>query len=531
MEPRKLTKEDIDKVRHIEGFPIGTDEDIIALSDAPYYTACPNPFIEEFIKEYGTPYDEETDDYHREPYTDDISEGKNDPFYMAHGYHTKVPYMAIMKCILHYTNPGDIILDAFCGTGMTAVAALQCNTSDVQVKRHIEETMQNIKWGKRHAIVSDLSTIASFLAYNYTSRADLFKFNKIVNSILDDIKHEYNWMYETTIDGVNYPVNYYVWSDVYICKNCSNEFLYWDVIVDSSTETTRKEAYCPSCGARLSKKDMEKAYHHEYDQYLGKVIKNVKQQLVMIKYTIGKTQHKKVPDVNDTALYEKIKKISINSWIPMNEILDGDKTGEPLRIGINHAYQYYTHRNLFLLAKIYEKFEAVNEQRYKNLAKFLFSSVYSRSHRMNRYMPDYNRHVGPLAGTLYFPFFSAEINVLQLLQDKLNAILKLGDLIGGAIISTQSATNLINIPARSIDYVFTDPPFGDNIMYSELNYVNESWNKVLTNNQTEAIMNKSQSKSLIEYQKLMNSAFSEYYRILKPGRWITIEFHNSKNSV
>ena len=51
MERRKLTKEDIDKVRHIEGFPIGTDEDIIALSDAPYYTACPNPFIEEFIRE------------------------------------------------------------------------------------------------------------------------------------------------------------------------------------------------------------------------------------------------------------------------------------------------------------------------------------------------------------------------------------------------------------------------------------------------------------------------------------------------
>ena len=74
MEPRKLTKADIDKVRDIEGFPIGTDEDIIALSDAPYYTACPNPFIEEFIKENGTPYDEATDDYHREPFAADISE-------------------------------------------------------------------------------------------------------------------------------------------------------------------------------------------------------------------------------------------------------------------------------------------------------------------------------------------------------------------------------------------------------------------------------------------------------------------------
>ena len=90
MERRKLTKEDIDKVRNIEGFPIGTDEDIIALSDAPYYTACPNPFIEEFIKENGTPYDEATDDYHREPFAADVSEGKSDAIYNAHTYHTSV---------------------------------------------------------------------------------------------------------------------------------------------------------------------------------------------------------------------------------------------------------------------------------------------------------------------------------------------------------------------------------------------------------------------------------------------------------
>jgi hypothetical protein len=49
MEERRLTKADIDKVRNIEGFPIAKDEDIIALSRPPYYTACPNPFIEDFI--------------------------------------------------------------------------------------------------------------------------------------------------------------------------------------------------------------------------------------------------------------------------------------------------------------------------------------------------------------------------------------------------------------------------------------------------------------------------------------------------
>ena len=99
MERRKLTKEDIDKVRNIEGFPIGTDEDIIALSDAPFYTACPNPFIEDFIKEYGTPYDEATDNYHREPFAADVSEGRSLPLpcvcevlYGCRKLHCAIPY-------------------------------------------------------------------------------------------------------------------------------------------------------------------------------------------------------------------------------------------------------------------------------------------------------------------------------------------------------------------------------------------------------------------------------------------------------
>ena len=101
MESRKLTKADLDKVRDIEGFPIADDEDIIALSDAPYYTACPNPFIEEFITKYGTPYAESTDNYHREPFAADVSEGKSDALYNVHTYHTKVPPKAILNYILH----------------------------------------------------------------------------------------------------------------------------------------------------------------------------------------------------------------------------------------------------------------------------------------------------------------------------------------------------------------------------------------------------------------------------------------------
>jgi hypothetical protein len=111
--------------RKIEGFPIGKDEDILALSDPPYYTACPNPWLGEFIECYGTPYDPKQP-YHREPFATDVSEGKNHPIYNAHSYHTKVPHRAIMRYLLHYTQPGEVVFDGFCGTGMTGVAAQLC---------------------------------------------------------------------------------------------------------------------------------------------------------------------------------------------------------------------------------------------------------------------------------------------------------------------------------------------------------------------------------------------------------------------
>jgi hypothetical protein len=125
-----------------EGFPIGADEDILSLSDPPYYTACPNPFIEDFIRLYGKPYDEKQDKYSREPFAADISEGKNDPIYNAHSYHTKVPHKAIMRYILHYTEPGDIVFDGFCGTGMTGVAAQTCANPDSDFKPSYNETCQ-----------------------------------------------------------------------------------------------------------------------------------------------------------------------------------------------------------------------------------------------------------------------------------------------------------------------------------------------------------------------------------------------------
>jgi len=86
--------------RQGEGFPLGEVEDILALSDPPYFTACPNPFLKDVIAHHGRPYDSE-EPYHSEPFALDVAAGKNDTIYMAHSYHTKVPHQATLRYILH----------------------------------------------------------------------------------------------------------------------------------------------------------------------------------------------------------------------------------------------------------------------------------------------------------------------------------------------------------------------------------------------------------------------------------------------
>lgn len=545
MEERKLIKEDIDRVRDIEGFPIASDEDIIALSQPPHCTICPNPFIEDFIREHGTPYDEATDNYHCEPFSADISEGKHDPIYMAHSYHTKVPYKAIMRYILHYTNPGDVVLDGFCGTGMTGVASQMCGCPDADFRYQLENEMRGIEWGARHAILSDLSPAAIFIALNYNLPIDVQKFEKETNRILSECETEYGWMYETQhVDSTGKAIigyggkpvlgriNYTVWSDVLVCPSCSKELVYWDVAVDAKNGKVLDVFRCPHCGSVVKKTECAHAQSTNFDEELQTITSTARQVPVMISYRVGSKRYQKTPDSLDLDVINRIESAKVPFRVPTDEIPDGYNTAQPKRShGITHVHQFYTKRNLIALAVYWDKVQHVVDERIRWYLCYTLTSVFSRSHKLNRYMPNHFRHVGPLSGTLYIPTLQAEISIFDLLADKAKSICRVPSPKDGNIISCQSTTDLSNIPSNSVDYIFTDPPFGDNLNYSELNFLMESWLKIFTANTKEAVINDVQHKALNEYLQLMSACFTEYYRVLKPGRWITIEFHNSKNAV
>lgn len=539
MERRKLTKQDIDKVRHIEGFPIAKDEDIVALSDPPYYTACPNPFIEDFINEHGKPYDEKTDDYHREPFAADVSEGKNDPIYNAHSYHTKVPHKAIMRYILHYTDPGDIVLDGFCGTGMTGVAAQMCGSPDPDFKRKIDEEMPYVTWGTRKAILSDLSPAATFIAYNYNTPVDVHAFQKEAKRILRECEDELGWMYETqhVINGevekdiTGQPVvgriNYTVWSDVFICPTCGEELIFWDVAVDKQQGMVHDIFACLCCHSSLKKRDCQRATVNRFDLGIKDVVSAARYVPVLINYSVGKSRFEKKPDEHDLLINKRILDTPDPYWYPTIPLPEGDKTPEPIRLGITHSHQFYTERNLSVLSLLNHKSLG---SRFKIVLQSINATLSSKNVRYNMG----KRGNGPVSGTLYIPSMIAEANIFKLLEGKIKNFLQVFKAIeefGDARISLSSASDLSVVPDSSIDYIFTDPPFGANLNYSELSFLWEAWLRILTNTFSEAIVSKAQGKSLAEYQGIMNRSFIEFYRVLKPGRWMTVEFHNSKNSV
>jgi len=543
--------------RKIEGFPIGSDEDILNLSDPPYHTACPNPWIADFIAEWEAqkPSKPEGYHYHREPFAADVSEGRSGIFYDAHSYHTKVPHKAIMRYILHYTEPGDIVFDGFCGTGMTGVAAQMCGDREevmslgYQVKPDgtilQEETDENGKkvWrpfsklGVRRAVLNDLSTAAAFIAYNFNAPVDVNTFEKAARNLITRVENECGWIYETyhQASGAKGKINYIIWSDVFICPNCSGEIVFWDSAVDLSLGRLKDSIECQNCGTNHAKKDLDRVWLSEFSTASNSIVKKVKQIPVLINYTFDGKRYEKKPDAKDFAVIEKINDLRVDEPAGETTIPDGFNTRQPkLSHGVSSVRDFYTKRNFYALSVLRQ---SLPKDRVGKAIEFLINS-YDLTHStlMTRviFKGGGKKPVltGYQSGTLYISSLPVEKNIFQgILKQKLPIMLSsLRNVRAHQLISTGSAAKIC-CENEVVDYIFIDPPFGANIMYSELNFLSESWARVFTNEEPEAIENSVKNKTLSDYRLLMGLCFKEAYRVLKKGRWMTVEFSNTKASV
>jgi len=466
------------------------------------YSASANTHLTDFVHLYHT----DTSDYVVNCFTngENLVAGKNTYVYDAHTYHTKVPPQAIARLIEHFTAPGDLILDPFCGSGMTGVAAISVG---------------------RKPILIDISPAATFIALNFVTPIRGSVYYRAVEDILSYTKEQELLLYGTHCRtcGKLVPMEYMVWSYGLICSVCNREFVLWDVARDEHDSVRESkilsEFDCPFCGMPLQKRKLRRT--KPYPVQVGYRCCNS-----------GLQESKALPDEYDLKIIQGIEAPG-DVWYPTNRLPDGMNTRQAIAHGFSTIDSLYTPRSLNVMSRLWDYACRWPDEHVGLKLMFTVTSLYQRVTRLSEF-----RFWGGSGNIANYnvPMIFNEQNVFKTFHRKAKTIRLYLDTWRELpqipfCISTQSSTDLSQIPDSSIDYVFTDPPFGGNINYSEMNFLWESWLGVFTDTHEEAIVNRVQGKDISSYEQLMAKAFREIYRVLKPSRWLTVVFHNSSANI
>jgi DNA modification methylase len=453
----------------------------------------PNPSLGSFVERHikARPYDAEADTYAVPAFDVPIETSKATAIYNMHTYWSKKPHDAIRQYIRHYTKPGDLVLDPFCGSGGTILASLMDN---------------------RSAIAIDLSPAATFITAGYCAGTPL----SITEAWLDKFLREWeddcgecfhircpSCKKEATIDGV-------IHSDRYECLRClSKETIYG----------LKDREYCSKCGDPVT------------------VTKNRRIDMVpvLLSYSCdrcdasGKTSDQSV--LSDYV--ERVKRVEgllAATPVPRQPIPEARvKTGRMKTTGTTRVDQLYYPRSLYVMAR---GFALANERpgQERLFLQFCLTAMCLFVTKMHQANETTGGNISK--GSYYVPPVNKEMNVFAAFARKAKAVAKGQDAAvlktTDAIISTQSATRLDTIPSNSIDYIFTDPPYSDKVPFSDLNLPWEAWLGFRTDwTADEIIVHPDQKKGLAEWMDLMRAAMREMYRVLKPGRWISLCYHDT----
>jgi len=498
---------------------------LLKMPDGYYSGDKPNPNLCKFVKEHlkERPYDPATDKYDVPAFDKPIETTKATAIYNMHTYWSKKPHDAIRQYILHYTKPGDLVLDPFCGSGGTAFAAL----------------MEG-----RKAIAIDRSPAATFIAKNYCTPVDVEELQKAFEELKAKVKPDIDWLYETRCDrcGGTATISHTVYSQVFQCPRCMEKVTLFDCVeVDSETAAgkPKKINVCPHC----HKKGHEEEISTRAEKF-GAIP-------VLVSYfcengckpTRGGRRHN---DANgkkreyfekyDLEKLRNIEKKSIPYWFPPNKMMNVEDDSKPWgaewREGRNfrRVSELFTKRNLWALALLFEKAKDCPEWSQDTI-RFALSSFLLNLSRLYKLRETGG---GQPTGNYYIPQVNRENEAWAFFERKFSDILDgirelNSHLVStGLMVSTQSAVSLATVPSNSVDLIFTDPPYAGKFQYGELNFIWEAWLGFDTKWQDEEItVNEVRGVSESEWTDMMRRALSECYRVLKPGRWLALCYHDT----
>jgi 16S rRNA G966 N2-methylase RsmD len=416
-----------------------------------------------------------------------------------------MPPEVIIPFLEHHTKPGDVVLDPFAGSGMTGVAAALTG---------------------RRAVLNDLSPAAIHLAWNHTRPCDPEALVDGFSAVEDRLKATFEDLYYTKHSSSERgTIQWMLWSTRHRCPTCLKKFLFWDA-VDQKSGRIGPLIDCPNCGARLRRRGLPT---------IGSIP-------AWISYKTSSGRFERAALSADVTRALAFQRDEISDWYPTVPI--GPDREMYIRCalqlqGIESTADFYTSRNLKALAILWREINQNKDERVRRALAFAFTDTAWHGTRMRRF----NARGGqrPLTGTLYIPQLSSEANVLEVMRHKIAQLHRYfshykptaADL---PAILLGSAGCLSSVLDASVDYIFTDPPFGSNIFYADCNLIWESWLDVLTRTEEEAVVNRSLTekkggKALSRYAELMGLSMREMARVLKPGAWATVVFHNTNPAI
>jgi hypothetical protein len=397
----------------------------------------------------------------------------------------------------------------------------------------------NVEWGARNAVLYEIGALGAFVARTLTNPPDANHFQRTAAQILAEAEAEDSWMYSANdLSGGSGTLRYIVWTDKLRCPQCGRITTVWNSCVRLRPARIASDFNCPICRHRSTLDAVVRPTKAEFDPLLNE--KRVLRARVPARVygTTAKKTWSRPATPEDFALLKRIERETMPTSVPLVPIPWGDLYRSGYHEGMTHLHHFYTRRNLLVFARLWKRISRYSGALGDALRFWLLSYNASHATIMSRVVAKTGQDdlviTSAQPGVLYVSGLPVEKNLLLGLRRKMKTIGRAFAILygrSGQVLVNQRSSCKINLPESSIDYVFTDPPFGGNIPYAEVNFINEAWLDRYTDSSEEIIISRHQSKSIREYQSLMTKTFKEIHRILKPRGKSTLVFHSATADV
>jgi len=462
--------------------------------------------------------------------------------FAAHAYPTKVDPAAIAICLLAHTQPGDRVLDCFSGSGSAGIAAVLCEHPPPALRSAAQERLgSDIAWGPRDAELVDLGALPAFLAGTLVSGVDPKAFGRAARAMLAQLKDEWGWMYAATApDGSVGALRHMVWTEHAVVDGQQHSI--WDLAVRLAPPSLAAKIATAAGPTAIGK--LERVLCEAHDPLLGRPVTARVRSPAYTWGRSGTTLWRRPIAASDLELIQRIHATPLPSDIPLAPMCGvaegpwGEMHRGGYHRGLTHLHQFYSRRNLLAVAAARRAARGAVPALRDALQLWVSSYDAAHSTLMTRIVVKKGAKdlvlTSAQPGALYVSSLPVEKNVFAGLKSKIRSFEKAFSALHGhrsRVRAHQASALALPLPSESIDYVFTDPPFGDNIQYSEVNFISEAWLGLATDPTQEAVVSRFQGKGVDDYRQLLTGAFAELFRVLRPGGYATVVFHSAHSAV